>query len=240
MEMREELEEVLEDFWTEAVERGVDARPRAEAGGAGALQELADAGLVRLTPAEAFLTDRGMEEARLTVRRHRLAERLLADVLDLRGGMAEETACKFEHLLHRGVEERICTLLGHPESCPHGKQIPPGSCCREQRDLAPRVIIPLAEMEPGQGGTVAYLQTPDPPRMRKLLAMGVLPGTFVRVIGRWPSVSFEVGFTQLAVDEELARDIRVRLDVEAPASPGRRTRPAARGARAKTARQRSG
>ncbi len=82
------------------------------------------------------LTSRGLDLAEGIIRRHRLAEQLLMDsfgMLDQRDVEAE--ACKFEHILSAEATERICTFLGHPTHCPHGKAIPPGACCGVPRPL---------------------------------------------------------------------------------------------------------
>jgi DtxR family Mn-dependent transcriptional regulator len=71
------------------------------------------------------LTRSGKPEAALAIRRHRLGERLLADVLKAEDELLEEQACRLEHALFDGLDESICTLLGHPQFCPHGKPIPP-------------------------------------------------------------------------------------------------------------------
>jgi DtxR family Mn-dependent transcriptional regulator len=195
------------------VERGITA------GGVAAFEPV-----VGLAPA-------GGEEARSTVRRHRLAERLMHDVLDLSGAQMDEPACRFEHLLARGIEERICTLLGHPKSCPHGRPIPPGACCLRAESGGPRLVSPLSGLEPGQGGHIAYLHLAEAQKMQKLAAMGVLPGSPIRLVQRYPSFIFQAGFSQFAVDAELASGIYVRLEEpeQAPAPPqasghGRRRR----------------
>jgi len=83
-----------------------------------------------------WLTAEGRELARNVVRRHRLAERLLVDLLDVGREDVEGPACRFEHVLNQGVDDRICTLLGHPPTCPHGKLIPRGlSMCSTARGL---------------------------------------------------------------------------------------------------------
>jgi DtxR family Mn-dependent transcriptional regulator len=89
-------------------------------------------GLIDDSGGSLTLTDTGHARARQIVRLHRLAERLLEDVLDLNRSTAEEGACKFEHCLNTDVADSICTLLGHPTTCPHGKPIPPGDCCRRE------------------------------------------------------------------------------------------------------------
>lgn len=157
------------------------------------------------------LTPRGRAEATLIVRRHRLAERLLVDVLDMEGRVAHDQACQFEHILRPEVEERICTLLGHPRGCPHGAPIPPGRCCREA-DKDPRKVVSVAsELEPGQGGAIAYIHADDPRKMNKLLATGILPGQPIRLLRAFPSYVLQVGNTQYAVDREIADAIYVRI-----------------------------
>jgi len=139
----------------------------------------------------------------------------MADVLDFQGHLIDEPACRFEHLLARGIEERVCALLGHPKRCPHGQPIPPGACCqraRGQREL--RLVSPLTGLQPGQGGRVAYLHVDDPRRTQKLMSMGVLPGTQVRLLQRYPANIFQAGYSQFAVDDELAAGIYVRIEEE--------------------------
>jgi DtxR family Mn-dependent transcriptional regulator len=212
MELSENAEEILEKLWTD------------NANGEGAqaslqdleldkdsltLKELQDEGLVDYADETVALTSFGLEEARTVVRRHRLAERLLVDVLDTDPGSVEDAACRFEHVLRSGVEENVCTLLGHPRFCPHGNPIPPGRCCKEDLDEAKRVVYPLSEMEAGQDGRIMYIHTHGESSIRKLMAMGVLPGFEVSLIQRYPSYVFRVGQTQIAVDAEIASEIFV-------------------------------
>ncbi len=75
------------------------------------------------------LTDRGKSRARDVVRRHRLAERLFKDTFRIDEHEAHTQACKFEHIISPELDERICSFLGHPKTCPHGNPIPPGNCC---------------------------------------------------------------------------------------------------------------
>jgi DtxR family Mn-dependent transcriptional regulator len=144
------------------------------------------------------------------LRRHRLAERLLSDVLSAHESVMHEKACRFEHLLDRGLEENICTLLGHPKICPHGKPIPPGRCCQQKGDRPWSVVFPLAQLRAGQRAKIAYLYAPESSRLHKLLSMGLLPGAPVRLVQTFPSYVFELGHAQFAVDEEIAGAIYVR------------------------------
>jgi len=85
--------------------------------------------LVELQNGEAQLTPVGSQRARGVVRRHRLAERLFKDTFSADDTEAHTQACKFEHIISPELDQRICTFLGHPKTCPHGNPIPPGDCC---------------------------------------------------------------------------------------------------------------
>lgn len=80
-----------------------------------------------------YFTERGRKRAMDIIRRHRLAERLFTQTLNIHDEKEiEEQACKFEHILSPEATDRICTFLGHPETCPHGSPIPPGPCCGQR------------------------------------------------------------------------------------------------------------
>ena len=78
---------------------------------------------------EVRLTDLGARRARDVVRRHRLAERLFTDTFAIEDAEAHQQACRFEHIITPELDQRICSFLGHPKTCPHGNPIPPGPCC---------------------------------------------------------------------------------------------------------------
>ena len=88
------------------------------------------------------LTDKGQARAISVVRKHRLAERLLTDVIGLPWHKTHVEACRWEHVISDEVEERIVALLGNPATCPHGNPIP-GAGGPERNLLA------LAGLEPG-------------------------------------------------------------------------------------------
>ncbi|NIA21772.1 MAG: transcriptional regulator [Anaerolineaceae bacterium] len=173
------------------------------------MKDALSAGLVLLESGEYRLTSDGRAAGRDVVRRHRLAERLLRDVLAAGGEHMEEAACRFEHTLLNGLDDKICTLLGHPTSCPHGKSIPEGDCCRKARADHIAEVTPLCDGKPGLKGIVAYLSTRDNREVQKMMAMGVLPGTDIELIRRFPSYVFQLGYSQFTVDKQLAEIIYV-------------------------------
>jgi DtxR family Mn-dependent transcriptional regulator len=93
------------------------------------LSRMSDLHLVQMQNGEVQLTPAGSQRARDVVRRHRLAERLFKDTFSIEESEAHTQACKFEHIISPELDQRICTFLGHPKTCPHGNPIPPGDCC---------------------------------------------------------------------------------------------------------------
>jgi len=93
------------------------------------LSRMADLRLVELNNGDVHLTPSGSSRARDVVRRHRLAERLFKDTFSIDDSEAHTQACKFEHIISPELDQRICTFLGHPKTCPHGNPIPAGPCC---------------------------------------------------------------------------------------------------------------
>jgi putative ABC transport system ATP-binding protein len=93
------------------------------------LGRMSERHLVELQNGEAQLTPVGSQRARGVVRRHRLAERLFKDTFSVDDVEAHDQACRFEHIISPELDQRICTFLGHPKTCPHGNPIPPGDCC---------------------------------------------------------------------------------------------------------------
>jgi putative ABC transport system ATP-binding protein len=96
---------------------------------AGVVSRLKDLGLLEVRDSEVWLTERGKSRARDIVRRRRLAERLLTETFLIPDSEANSHACKFEHIISTELDQRICTFLGHPKTCPHGNPIPAGPCC---------------------------------------------------------------------------------------------------------------
>jgi len=213
MKLTDKAEEILEALWIESEENGRGfaelERMEIEAGDP-AYQELASKALIEIKGGRLYFRPEGREEGRKTIRRHRLAERLMMDVLNIRGESGDVKACQFEHLLNEGVDTKVCTMLNHPVTCPHGKPIPQGDCCEEARKSGDLGVVPLTELKSGEEGDIAYIQTEDSKKMQKLMAMGVLPGNRISLLQAFPSYIFRVGFSEFAIDSAMAREIFVR------------------------------
>jgi putative ABC transport system ATP-binding protein len=128
------FDHVLVQLWTGAQEgaRAQDAvhfEQKAGQDRALVLARMKDLGLLEPQDGSVGLTGRGEARARDVVRRRRLAERLFMDTFAVADMQINSAACKFEHIISPELDQRICTFLGHPKSCPHGNPIPPGPCC---------------------------------------------------------------------------------------------------------------
>jgi DtxR family Mn-dependent transcriptional regulator len=212
------IEEVLEALWS-AVERGatrredlirfVDIEVKEEL-----YRELMDRALIQEGPEGTLqFTEKGRVRARGIIRRHRLAERLVHDILAMPMSEMEANACEFEHLIAPGITESICTLLGHPAECPHGRPIPEGPCCTEARKSIEPVVVSADQMSTGEHARVAYIATRDYARLQKLTSFGISPGVKVRLHQRRPAFVLECEETQLALEETVAKEIYVLREI---------------------------
>jgi len=107
---------------------------------------LSDNGFVKLHGDRSLhLTDKGRRLATTVVRRHRLAERLLTDVIGLEWEKVHREADRWEHAISSDVEEKLVELLGDPATCPHGNPIPGSKRAgRKQKMIALAVAAPGA------------------------------------------------------------------------------------------------
>jgi DtxR family Mn-dependent transcriptional regulator len=211
------VEELLETIFTER-EEGRDAvegvlrhaAPHAGAADRGELAALAAAGLIRLEGERVALTGDGEQRARGVIRRHRLTERLFRDLLQLSDDATESQACELEHILSPEATDSVCTLLGHPPTCPHGKAIPPGPCCGAAQKTVRSLVTGLPSFDLGTPARIVFIAPRFHDRMDRLAALGVIPGSEIRLHQRSPSFVIEVGETTIALDPEIAGEIYVK------------------------------
>jgi DtxR family Mn-dependent transcriptional regulator len=214
-----EIEEVLEALWTCSEKQDHRIETLKKSCHVPIDQELLSAlekdDLIAYEGEMVLLTRRGKARAAQVIRRHRLAEQLFVNVLNMPLHQAEEGACEFEHILAPQVVESICTLLGHPRQCPHGAPIPGGKCCLEAKDIVDNVVVPLVRLEAGRTAKIAYISTSSHPRLHKLLSFGLTPGGVLKVHQKSPSYVISCEQTELALEEDIARDIYVWREEQA-------------------------
>lgn len=167
-------------------------------------------GLFEMDGNRVILKERGEEKAREIIRRHRLTERLLSEIFEMSEEEVEEEACKLEHILSPGVTESVCTFLGHPPTCIHGKPIPRGECCAKfKREMKP-LVIPLEELGLGEKGRIVFIAPRSHQRLDRLSSLGIVPGSILRMHQKNPSYVLQIGETTLALDYEVVKDIYVK------------------------------
>lgn len=156
------------------------------------------------------LKERGEDKARELIRRHRLTERLFSDIFEMSLEEAEEEACRLEHILSPSATDSVCTFLGHPPTCSHGKPIPRGECCTKFRKEGKPFVIPLEELGLGEQGRIVFIAPRSHQRLDRLSTLGIVPGSILRMHQKNPSYVLQIGETTLALDREIVRDIYVK------------------------------
>ncbi len=210
------MDELLERVWT-LREQGKDhseellqMTPVEE--GAKWLKKLTEDKLVEVSQNRVRLTRKGEKEAEGIIRRHRLTERLFADVFKTSEEVWERQACEMEHqtVLTEEAMSAVCAFLGHPPTCPHGRLIPPGSCCGEfQYEMKP-FVIPLSTTRIGETYQIVFITPESHARLDRLAVLGILPGSSIRIHQKNPSYVVRVGESDIALDPDIAKDIYVK------------------------------
>jgi len=145
------------------------------------VKRLADRELVDHKPYKGVeLTTEGRQAAIAAIRRHRIVERFLADMLGYAWNEADRLAISFEHELPQEVEDRLFVALDRPTTCPHGFPIP----AKETAELP--LMPPLYALEPGDSAIVAVPGSTDPEIVAFLDTLGLRPGVRVEVKEKHP------------------------------------------------------
>lgn len=181
-----------------------------DSGASDALLKMEKSGLVAVSGNEVQLAEKGEARARDLTRRHRLAERLFHDVLEVGMQESEETACEVEHFLSPSVTDSVCSFLGHPPTCPHGKPIPRGECCSRYKAEMKPLVMKLKELDIGSKGRIVFIVPSENSRLERLASMGILPGSIIKLKQKRPSFVLEIDETTLAIDSLIAEEIYVK------------------------------
>lgn len=171
---------------------------------------LAADGLVRHEPRRGVeLTAKGESLALDVIRRHRMSEQFLVEILGMDWATVHKDAEVLEHVLSEPVVERMDAILGSPDVDPHGDPIPNGPGHVEQRPG-----ISLAEGEVGLEYRVDRITNQEPDFLRFIDQQGLMPATIVAVLSKSPdgcSMRVMAGGTTILVQLSAASDIRVSV-----------------------------
>lgn len=212
----QEIIELLESVWTNEEKGANDEESIASSAKTTVTEDLLAEcereGYITRNLSEIELTPLGRKTAEDVIRRHRIAERLVVDVLGMTLEEVESDACEFEHLVAPGIIEAICTLLGHPRTCPHNLPIPEGHCCRKHEHHLDSVVTSVDNLNVGDRARVAYVSARNYSRVQKLSSLGISPGVTIRLHQKFPGFVIQCDETQIAVEKDIAKDIFVWQD----------------------------
>jgi len=154
------------------------------------------------------LTEKGRKIALQVIRRHRLSERLLTDILHMEWDKVHDAACKLEHSITDEIIKPLEKILGHPKTCPHGNPIPTkcGGIIEEESQ-------PLTALNKQEQCTVVKITEEKADLLRYLDTIGLVPGASLEVVGKAPfngPITVKVGRTNHALSREVASIIKVK------------------------------
>jgi len=175
-----------------------------------AVKRLADRNLANHRPYKGVeLTAVGRRAAVAAIRRHRIVERFLSDMLGYAWNEADRLAGSFEHELPQEVEDRMYVALDRPSTCPHGFPIPELDTS-EIPDMPP-----LYQLEAGDVAVVAISGSTEPDMVAFLDTLGLRPGVRVEVLEKHPfdgPMVLQVDGSRRTLGEKVARQIYVRKE----------------------------
>ncbi len=213
MKLERKLDEYLEKLWYMKEEDNYDMETlrdyMKEKFDMGTIEELLRANHVKIEDEKKKIkfTSEGEEHTRQLIRAHRLAERMVHDVLGMEE--FESGACEFEHIVNSELIDGLCTLLGHPRECPHGRPIPEGECCNRAEMTVQSSVMPATNLKIGESAKVAYVNCRDDQRLHKMDGLHIRPGVTVKMHQTYPSYVLECEGANIAMDEDIARNICV-------------------------------
>jgi len=154
------------------------------------------------------LTEKGLKIASQVVRRHRLSERLLTDILHVEWDKVHDAACKLEHGITDEIIKPLEKALKHPKTCPHGNPIPTRS-----GGITEEKTQPLAELNEQEQGTIVKITEEDSELLHYLETIGIVPGASVEVVEKAPldgPITTKVGETNRALSRAVAAIVKVK------------------------------
>ena len=192
------------------------------------IKKLSENGYVNYSPYQGVtLTGEGYRLAEKMTRKHRLLERFLHDILKIGNDRVHREACEMEHVLSDEAERAMCQTLKSPARCPDDGQVIPacslgfsncGECRQWTGDLEEvgqrkKRVLPLASLKEHQEGKIEFIRG-DNRVLRRLLDMGLTPGTTIKVNRVAPlkgPIEITVRGSHLALGDEIACNVFVEM-----------------------------
>jgi DtxR family Mn-dependent transcriptional regulator len=172
------------------------------------MRRLQETGLVEHLPYKGvFLSEVGKKEALLGIRRHRLVERFLVEVMGFDWHDAHDEADILQRGINERLEDRIDELMDHPTTCPHGDPIPTKDGVMPELNDRPLTVVPS-----GMAGEISRIRTREPEKLRYLADIGLVPGTPFELVNRAPfngPLRLKLGRSEQVIGAELAAAIWV-------------------------------
>jgi len=150
----------------------------------------------------ARLTPAGAKVALLSIRRHRLVERFLVDVMQFGWHEVHAEAESLQRGVTQAIEDRMDALMGHPATCPHGDPIPSREGVMPELHDRPLTVIPA-----GGRGTISRVRTREADRLQYLAQIGLIPGAPFELVSRAPfngPLRLRLGAAEQVIGVELA------------------------------------
>ncbi|MEM3571296.1 MAG: metal-dependent transcriptional regulator [Candidatus Bathyarchaeia archaeon] len=154
------------------------------------------------------LTKKGRKIAIQVIRKHRLSERLLTDILHMEWNKVHEIACKLEHSITEEMIKPLEKALRHPKTCPHGNPIPTkcGGIIKEK-------LVPLINLTVGMQGIVAKIIEEQEELLQYLGKLGLFPGAPIEIMEKAPlndSITMKIGSTQHVLGRHIASLVYIK------------------------------
>lgn len=187
------------------------------------LKRLVRAGYIEMDQRrQVHLTEAGYTAAEAVLRRHRLTERFLVDMLGMQWHEVHEEACRLEHFISGAVEARVLANLHFPTTCPHGNPIP-GQVPSARTYLQDQHATRLSTVAPGETVSILCISEVvenEEELIRYLHDKGLTPGTQLTMLAPSPAVSdsssqtlcrLQVGAQEISIDHAVSTKIWVTL-----------------------------
>jgi DtxR family Mn-dependent transcriptional regulator len=154
------------------------------------------------------LTQKGRKIALQVIRKHRLSERLLVDILHMKPATVHDAACKLEHSITEEMIKPLEETLKYPKTCPHGNPIP-----TESGEIFEEKSLPLLELSVGEQGTVVKITEERSDLLRYLDKLGLEPKAPIEILEKAPfngPITIKIDETSHAISRAIASIIQVK------------------------------